>query len=138
MNRSRTFVLGALLLLAGATSAFAQRGNGGYGGRGGFHAGRGFAQRGYGGGFYGRGYAPSLVFRGGFGPGFGGYRAGPGAFRPGRFYAGRGYFYGNRFWARPYYGVGVGIPYGWGYRGLVGCGFYDGWGYWQPAPCYPY
>ena len=56
--------------------------------------------------------------------------------RNGRFYAGRGYYYGGRFWARPYFGYGVGIPFGWGYYTDAGCGYYDGWGYWQPAPCY--
>ena len=37
-----------------------------------------------------------------------------GGFYPGRFYCGRGYYYGGRFWARPYYGIGVGIPFGFG------------------------
>lgn len=55
---------------------------------------------------------------------------------PGRFYAGRGYFYGNRFWARPYFGVGAGIPFGYGYRTPRGCGYVDSFGRFYPAPCY--
>lgn len=80
--------------------------------------------------------------------GYGGYAAparryvGPprvivgGGFRPGRFYSNRGYFYGGRFWARPYFGVGIGIPYGYGYRTPRGCGFVDQRGVFYPAPCY--
>jgi hypothetical protein len=59
-----------------------------------------------------------------------------GSYVPGRFYSGRGYFYGDRFWARPYFGVGIGIPFGYGFRTNRGCGYVDGWGAFHPAPCY--
>jgi len=65
-----------------------------------------------------------------------GFSGGGGGYNTGRFYAGRGYYYGGRFWARPYFGVGIGIPFGFGYYTDRGCGYYDGYGYWQPAPCY--
>jgi hypothetical protein len=69
-----------------------------------------------------------------------GYRAyaapAPRVYVGGRFYANRGYFYGGRFWARPYFGVGIGIPFGYGYRTPRGCGYVDGWGRFYPAPCY--
>lgn len=83
-------------------------------------ANRGYAYggRAYGGGNYGRAY-------------------GGGGYYPGRFYAGHGYYYGGRFWARPYFGVGIGIPFGYGYyNNGYGCGYYDGYGNWEPAPCY--
>lgn len=137
---NRSVALGVILMLAGATSALAQRG----GGRGGY-SGPGFSSgyRGYGGG---RGYGSNWgyggpSFRGGRGyNSFGSFGRGyDRGFAAGRFYPGRGYFYGNRFWARPYFGVGVGIPFGYGYYSRAygpRCGFVDGWGYWQPAPCW--
>src|SRR5439155_3496865 len=90
-------------------------------GGGGPYGGRAYSGRGnsYGGG---RSY---------LGGGYGGR-----GYSNGRFYAGRGYYYGGRLWARPYYGYGIGIPFGWGYNTDAGCGYYDGWGDWQPAPCY--
>lgn len=136
--RSRTLTLAVILLLAGTTSAFAQRGGHG----GGFGGGRG---GGFGGGYSNRGFSGGFN-RGFRAPAFRGYSGGSNSYgrgyaprySVGRFYSGRGYFYGNRFWARPYYGVGVGIPFGFGYYANGDCGYYDGWGYWQPAPCYPY
>jgi len=147
--------LGAVLLL-GPTTALAQHGGG--------HSGGGFAGRSYSGGGHGysapsysRGYSGSghgyaapyagRAYSGGRSyaapyagrsyPGWRGYYGGGGAYYPGRFYAGRGYYYGGRFWARPYFGVGIGIPFGWGYPSDYGCGYFDGYGNWQPAPCYP-
>ena len=32
----------------------------------------------------------------------------------------------------------LGIPFGWGYYSALGCGYYDEYGDWYPAPCYPY
>jgi hypothetical protein len=64
------------------------------------------------------------------------YVAPPRAYVGGRFYANRGYFYGGRFWARPYFGVGIGIPFGYGYRTPRGCGYVDNWGRFHRAPCY--
>src|ERR1022692_2834118 len=103
-------VFGALTMLA-PTAALAQRGGGGHGGgvsghsfSGGgrsYAAPRGFATP--------RGYAP-----------YAGRAYGGGGYNSGRFYAGRGYYYGGRFWARPYFGVGIGIPFGYGYSGPYG------------------
>ena len=59
-----------------------------------------------------------------------------GAFVSGRFYSGRGYFHGGSFWARPYFGIGVGIPFGYGYNTNRGCGYVDEWGDFYPAPCF--
>jgi hypothetical protein len=95
-----------VLLLFVSTSASAQR----FGGRGGYYPNHYRGRTVY--------VAPRVVYS------------------PGRFYAGRGYFYGNRFWARPYYGVGAGIPFGYGYRTPRGCGYVDPWGRYIPAPCY--
>lgn len=122
-----TMALGALLLF-GTVSATADDRGRGYG-RG--YDNRGYDNRGYGrNNFVGRGYS-------GGGPR---YVAPPrgfyGGYAPGRFYPGRGYFYGNSFWARPYFGVGVGIPFGYGYRTPRGCGYVDGFGQFYPAPCY--
>lgn len=144
-----TMALGALLLF-GAASAMADdrgrdygRGNGRGNGRDNgrdfgrdngrnFNGnnGRGYNQNFNRNNFSGRGYvgggpryvAPPRSF-------YGGYTAG-------RFYSGRGYFYGNSFWARPYFGVGVGIPFGYGYRTPRGCGYVDGFGQFYPAPCF--
>ena len=118
--------LGALLMLLGPTAALAQRSGGGRGGHsGGSYSGRSFS--GGGGRSYaapsGRSYAGGRSYNGG-------------GYYPGRFYAGRGYYYGGRFWARPYFGIGIGIPFGSGYYSRSGCGYYDGYGYWHPAPCY--
>jgi hypothetical protein len=149
--------LGAVLAIVGPTAAFAQRGGGGHGGG---HYGGGFSGRSYGGGghgfaggyrggyaapyggrgFYGgRGYvAPRGFYGGGYYRG-GYYRGYGGGFYPGRFYPGRGYFWGGRWYARPFFGVGIGIPFGYGYYvNGYGCGYYDGYGYWVAAPCYPY
>lgn len=63
-------------------------------------------------------------------------RRGPGAYVDGRFYANRGYYYGGSFYARPYFGFGIAIPFGYGYSTRLGCGYYDGWGRYHPAPCY--
>jgi len=148
--------LGVVLMLLGPTAALAQRGGGGRGGHsGGSVSGRSFSGgggrsysapaplgRSYSGGarsyaapYAGRGYSSGRSYYGGGYYG-GGYHGG-GAYYPGRFYAGRGYYYGGSFWARPYFGIGIGIPFGWGYYSGSGCGYYDGYGYWQPAPCYP-
>jgi hypothetical protein len=134
--------LGAFLTLLGPTAALAQRHGGGYGGHsgGGYSSGRSFS----GGGYSGRYAGPSYSGRySGGGRSYavpysrgGGYYRGGGSYYPGRFYAGHGYYYGGRFWARPYFGIGIGIPFGWGYDMGYGCGYYDGFGYWQPAPCY--
>jgi hypothetical protein len=138
--------LGAVLAFLGPTAAFAQRGGGGHAGG---HAGGSYSGRSYAGGG-GRSYsAPSYAGRGysggarsyaapyaGRSYSGGGYYRGGGAYYPGRFYPGRGYYYGGRFWARPYFGFGVGIPFGWGYNSGGRCGYYDGYGYWHPAPCY--
>jgi hypothetical protein len=59
-----------------------------------------------------------------------------GGFTSGRFYAGRGYFYSGRFWARPFFGIGIGIPFGYGYNTDRGCGYVDDVGDFYPAPCY--
>jgi hypothetical protein len=142
--------LGAALMLLGPTTALAQRGGGGRGGQsGGGYSGRSFS--GGGGRSYaapnsgrsfsgGRSYAApnqGRSFSGGRSYYGGGERyRGGGGYYAGRFSPGHGYYYGGSFWARPYYGVGVGIPFGWGYRSRLGCGYYDGYGYWQPAPCY--
>jgi hypothetical protein len=122
-----SITLGALLLF-GAVSASADdrgrnygRGNNGWGNNGRGYGRNHFVDRGFGGGGP-RYVAPPRGF-------FGGYT-------PGRFYSGRGYFYGNRFWARPYFGVGVGIPFGYGYRTPRGCGYVDGFGQFFPAPCF--
>ncbi|MBL8241918.1 MAG: hypothetical protein JNM66_31125 [Bryobacterales bacterium] len=132
-NKFRLSVAVAALFLFTAPSALADRG-----GRHG-SSGRGY----YSGG--GRHYsAPQRNFYRGHDRG---YYAGPryvsgprvvirGGFTPGRFYSGRGYYYGNRFWARPYFGIGVGIPFGFGYRTARGCGYVDEWGDFYPAPCY--
>ena len=141
--------LGTALLLTGATAAWAQHGTRGgsgrsYSGGGGYSTGgRGYSS---GGGYAGRAYAGAgYSYRGasgyyggrGYSAGNRGYAyAGGRGYGEGRFYAGRGYYYGGRFWARPYYGYGVGVPFGWGYNSGAGCGYYDGWGYWHPAPCY--
>jgi hypothetical protein len=147
--------LAAILMLFAPAAAFAFRGGEHFGGRGyghAFHGGRGYdgGWRGNGGGAWrgrgawaghegdwGRAYGH---WRGGYDEGYHGgfYHGDDGGFYPGRFYAGRGYYWGGRFWARPYFGVGIGIPFGWGYNVGPGCGYYDGWGYWRPAPCYPY
>lgn len=138
--------LGAALILLGPTTVFAQRGwgHGAYSGRsysggGPRYSSGGYSGRSYYGGHgyysspgYSTPYARGYYARGYYGRGY------SGGYYPGRFYAGRGYFYGGRFWARPYFGVGVGIPFGWGYNLGYGCGYYDGFGYWQPAPCYIY
>lgn len=105
-----SLVLGAVLLFA-APSATAQR----YGDHRNGHRSYAAPARRY--------VAPPRVYVGG-------------GYRPGRFYANRGYFYGGRFWARPYFGVGIGIPFGYGYRTPRGCGYVDGWGRFHPAPCY--
>jgi hypothetical protein len=55
-----------------------------------------------------------------------------------RYYTGRVYFYCGSFLARPYFGVGLGIPFGYGYRTNRGCGYIDGWGDFHPAPCYQF
>ena len=137
---------GVLLMLADPAALLAQRGGGRGGSFGGSHGGgRSYARpsfpgRGYSGG--GRTYASqSYSWRGYSGGNRSTYveRGVPrGGYSAGRFYAGRGYYYGGRFWARPYFGVGIGIPFGWGYYSEAGCGYYDGWGDWWPAPCYPY
>ena len=95
------------------------------------------ANRGFSGG--GRSYAAPRGFATprGYAP-YAGRAYGGGGYNSGRFYAGRGYYYGGRFWARPYFGVGIGIPFGYGYSGPYGCGYYDGYGNWIPAPCYAY
>ena len=153
-------VLSAALLVGPAT-AFAQRSGGG--GRTGGSSGGGRSFSGGGGRSYsapsgrsfsggGRSYsAPSYSGRAYSGPSYSGrafnggsrsyvaprgFSGGNRGYYSGRFYAGRGYYYGGRFWARPYFGIGIGIPFGWGYSSNYGCGYYDGWGYWQPAPCY--
>jgi hypothetical protein len=126
--------LGMALMLLGPTAALAERG-----GKGGGHryaapyAGHGYSGggRAYAAPYAGRGYSGGRSFYGG------GYYGGGGAYAAGRFYAGRGYYYGGRFWARPYFGIGIGIPFGYGYAAAPGCGYYDGYGYWHPAPCYP-
>ena len=59
-----------------------------------------------------------------------------GGYYSGRYYSGRGYFYGGSFWARPYFGVGIGIPFGFGYPTNRGCGYVDETGAFYPAPCY--
>ncbi|MCC6341751.1 MAG: hypothetical protein IT166_06110 [Bryobacterales bacterium] len=128
--------LGAAFLMLAPGFAMAEHG-GRRGGHGGY--GRSFSgHRGYYGysghrGYYGRSYAGRGYYRGYAAP-RGYYRGG--GYYPGRFYAGRGYYYGGRFWARPYFGIGIGIPFGYGYYTQYGCGYYDGWGYWRPAPCY--
>jgi hypothetical protein len=146
--------LGAVLMLLGPTSAFAQRGGGQRGERGG-HGGGGSYGRSFSGSGGHRDSGPAYSGRNQWGGGRsyaapergrsfysgrsdyrgGNYRGG-GSYSPGRFYSGRGYYYGGRFWARPYFGAGIGIPFGWGYNLGNGCGFYDGYGDWQPAPCY--
>jgi len=151
-----SFAVGAVLLVANPVPAFAQRGNSGghggsnYGGRsysGGGSRGQSYAGRSYSGGqsyggarsYSGRGQVYSGRSYSGRGEQFysgRGVYGGGGGYSSGRFYAGRGYYYGGRFWARPYFGVGIGIPFGYGYYTDRGCGYYDGYGYWQPAPCY--
>ena len=136
--------LGAVLMLLGPAAALAQRGDRGSGGRsGGSSSGRSvsggggrrysapsYSGRSYSGG--GRSYAAPYAGRS-----YSGARSySGGGYYPGRFYAGRGYYYGGRFWARPYFGVGIGIPFGWGYNSGSSCGYFDGYGYWRPAPCY--
>jgi hypothetical protein len=137
--------LGAVLMLLGPTAALAQRGGAQ---RGGGHSGGSFAGRSFAGGggrrysapsYAGRSYAAPYARRSYSGGGNyynGRYYGSGGAYYPGRFYAGRGYYYGGRFWARPYSGIGIGIPFGGGYNAGSGCGYYDGYGYWRPAPCY--
>ena len=57
-------------------------------------------------------------------------------FNNGRFYSGRGYYYGGSFYARPYFGFGLAIPWGYGYPTDYGCGYFDDFGYFHQAPCY--
>ena len=122
----------AALLLAVPTIASADRG-----GRGGGHG--AYSHRGYSGG--NRGYSARPYYGGGpryYAPPPRAYYN-PNAYRgyvAGRFYAGRGYFFGGSFYARPYFGFGVAIPFGYGYPTDLGCGYYDGWGRYHPAPCY--
>jgi hypothetical protein len=127
--------LGAVLMFLGPTAALAQRGGGGHGG----HFGGGFSGHSFAGGVghgysAGRSYAVPNAGRSYYGGR--GYYGGGRGYYPGRFYGGRGYYYGGRFWARPYFGYGIGIPFGCGYNLGYGCGYYDQFGYWQPAPCY--
>lgn len=135
------YLLTALLLIA-APLAQAERGGGrskGHG-EGGQGSGRGYARHGGGGhGEIGRGgYSSKRNYarynRGWAAPNRG-YSYG-GGYSSGRFYAGRGYFYGGSFWARPYFGIGIGIPFGYGYQSNRGCGYVDGYGDFYPAPCY--
>jgi hypothetical protein len=153
-----SLALGAVLLVLNPVTAFAQRGVGG-GRVGGYSGGRAYSGSGsrsqaysgrsfsgggqsfYGGSrsYSGRGNVYSGRGYSGGGQQFysgRGFSGGGGGYNTGRFYAGRGYYYGGRFWARPYFGVGIGIPFGFGYYTDRGCGYYDGYGYWQPAPCY--
>ncbi len=144
-------VIGAVLILLGPTAVLAQRGGGGRGQSGGSSSGRSFSGAGgpshsapsysrRGGSGRMRSYAVPYAGRsyyGGRSNYGGGYYRGGGGYHTGRFYPGRGYYYGGSFWARPYNGSGIGIPFGWGYDLGSGCGYYDGYGYWRPAPCYP-
>jgi hypothetical protein len=117
--QSRIILLFALLLFATPAADAEHKG---YRGRGPGHA---YGPRGHAYGHAARRYAPPpRVYHGG------------GTFVAGRFYTGRGYFYGGSFWARPYFGVGVGIPFGYGYATPRGCGYVDAWGRFYPAPCY--
>jgi hypothetical protein len=121
----------AALLLAAPAIASAQRGGPGHG-----HPGRG-----YHGGDRGYSARPNNYYRGGpryYAPPPRAYYN-PNAYRgyvAGRFYPNRGYFYAGGFYARPYFGIGVAIPFGYGYATDLGCGYYDGWGRYHPAPCY--
>ena len=120
--------LGAFLTLLAPTAAMAQHG-GGRGYSGGRSYSGSYSARSFGGRTFAyRAPSSGRYFGGGY------YRGG--GYYPGRFYAGRGYYYGGRFWARPYFGIGIGIPFGWGYNMGYGCGYYDGYGNWLPAPCY--
>lgn len=116
INSNLILAISALLVFGAASAIAGDRGrfNGNAHGRNHF-AGRGFRDAGP------RYVAPSR--------GFGGFRAG-------QFYQGRGYYYSGNFWARPYFGAGVGIPFGYGYRTPRGCGYVDGFGRFFPAPCY--
>lgn len=120
---SRLSIAVVALFLMSAPAALADRG-GRNGGRG--NSGRGYYSAPRYNGYY-RGGGPRYVAP---------PRAYYGGYSPGRFYSGRGYFYGNRFWARPYFGIGIGIPFGFGYRTPRGCGYVDEWGDFYPAPCY--
>jgi len=119
-NLRLSLVLGAVLLFA-APLAFADRG--------GRHGGQGRSS--FGGSFRNsRPYvAPDRSYR----PSYNGYNSG---FSAGRFYPGRGYFYGGNFWARPYSGIGIGIPFGYGFNTNRGCGYVNNFGDFYPAPCY--
>jgi hypothetical protein len=136
--KSGLSVAAVALFLLSAPAALADR-DGRHGSRDRGHSGRGY----YSGG--GRNYsAPQPNYYRGNDRGYYGgsrYVSGPrvvirGGYAPGRFYSGRGYYYGNRFWARPYFGIGVGIPFGYGYRTPRGCGYVDEWGDFYRAPCY--
>lgn len=140
-------LLFATMLLIAAPSAEAQRG-GGRGSRSGHGGGGQSSSRGHSG--FSRGYsgshrsyaAPNRGFYNGGRSYYSAprYRSAPrfygGGFSSGRFYSGRGYYYGDRFWARPFFGIGLGIPFGYGYRTNRGCGYVDDWGDFYPAPCY--
>ena len=158
-------ILAALLLIAAPVAQAKDGGGKGSSGRshsgrggGGHDSGSGYAKHGGGGKYSNHGYARE----GGGGKGFnrdydapnrgfynnGGRKHSSGhryAYSPrgfsagyssGRFYAGRGYFYGGNFWARPFFGIGIGIPFGYGYPTNRGCGYVDGYGDFWPAPCY--
>ena len=116
-NLHLSLVLGAVLLFA-APLAFADRG--------GRHGGHGRSVTRY--------SRPYVAPYRSFGPSFNrGYNSG---FSAGRFYPGRGYFYGGNFWARPYSGIGIGIPFGYGFNTNRGCGYVNNFGDFYPAPCY--
>jgi len=137
----------------GDSSGRGYNGGGNVNGGRNFNVGRNFGGRGYSNQSFGRsnfsgfkrGYIAPLGFYNGGGRGF--YNAprylapsrgfyGGGGFTAGRFYSGRGYFYGGSFWARPYFGVRFGIPFGYGYNTARGCGYVDGFGNFLRAPCY--
>jgi len=131
-------VFGAVLLF---TAPIAQADDDRRGSRGRSSGGRGYysgSNRGYAApnrGFY-NGGGRSYNSRNRYIAPYRGYRGG--GFVSGRFYSGRGYFYGGSFWARPYFGIGSGIPFGYGYNTNRGCGYVDEWGDFYPAPCYRY
>jgi hypothetical protein len=110
-------VLGMAAFTPVAALAQGHGGHGGYAGHSfaaprNFGGGRGFTERGYGGGVRGGFYAGRPSYGGG--------------------YDGRGYYGGRGYWA-PGFSVGV-YPYGYGYVAPT-CnpsGFYDQYGNWQP------